>query len=99
MVILALRIKIEQNLYDELDIDKKASFIETHKTINKIIFVEENGIEVLDIYYILKPLYNEALHINERTSFQNKLKSSYLKLHNKNIQRMIANVFEIRIDF
>lgn len=99
MVTLALRIKIEQNLYDELDMDKKTTFLETHKTINKIIFAEENGIEVSDINYILKPLYNEALHINERTSIQNKLKSSYLKLHNKNIQRMIANIFEIRLDF
>ena len=98
MVILALRIKIEQNLYDELDTNKKVLFLETHKTINKIIFAEENGIEVSDINYILKPLYNEALHINERTSIQNKLKSSYLKLHNKNIQRMIANIFGVRMD-
>jgi len=72
--------------------------VQFHSTIKQIIFSEENGIEVLDIYYILKPLYNEALHINERTSIQNKLKSSYLKLHNKNIQRMIANIFGVRMD-
>ena len=58
---------------------KKALFLETHETINKIIFSEENGIEVLDIYYILKPLYNEALHINERTSIQNRIKIQLFK--------------------
>lgn len=100
MVILALRVKIEQTLYGLLPDDKKELFINTHTTIKKIIFAEKNIGEVPDSdkYHILRPLYNEALHINVNTSIENKLKSSYLKLHNKNIQRMIANIFGVRMD-
>lgn len=94
-VALALRIKIEKNIYDKLNEDKRSEFIDTHKTINKIEFAEKNGIELSDIYYILRPLYNEVLHLSDdiRTN-NNKYTSCYLYLSNIVIRNMINLIFD-----
>lgn len=94
-VALALRIKIEKNIYNLLDESKRSEFINTHRTINKIEFAEKQDIELSDAYYILRPLYNEVLHLSkEDRSNKNKLTSCYLYLSNMVIRNMINLIFD-----
>lgn len=93
-VALALRIKIEKDIFDKLNEDKKSEFIDTHKTINKIEFAEKNSIELSDTYYILRPLYNEVIHLsNDDRLNKNKYTSCCLYLSNKVIRNMIEKIF------
>ena len=93
-VALALRIKIEKDIFDKLNEDKKIEFIDTHKTINKIEFSEKNSIELSDAYYILRPLYNEVIHLsNDDRLNKNKYISCCLYLSNKVIRNMIEKIF------
>ena len=74
--------------------DKKIEFIDTHKTINKIEFSEKNSIELSDAYYILRPLYNEVIHLsNDDKLNKNKYTSCCLYLSNKVIRNMIEKIF------
>ena len=94
-VSLALRIKIEEKVYNSI-VDKyqKEEYLKQHKTINKLKYAAKCGIDVPELYYLLQPIYNDTLHLSEdRVLIKNKFLSNYLKLSNVCIKNLIAKVF------
>jgi hypothetical protein len=88
----AVRITLEQIVYEKLDEDKKEIFINTHKTIEKFIYAESTGVRVPELFYLLGVIYNEALHIKKEYDNFTPLIS---KLNNKTIKHMIKQAIEI----
>ena len=90
-VCIALRIKIEKIVYEKLPTeDKKKEFIQTHKTKAKLEFAENILGELLDIYFILGIIYNDAGHLKD----ENSEKPVVYRLNNLIIQNMISEIFE-----
>jgi hypothetical protein len=91
-VCIALRKKIEEKIYLQLDIDDlKNQFIEKHGTPNKLDFAEINGIIIPEIYYLLGVVYNEVAHLKNYVQNNSPLIN---KLENMTIKSMIKKVFE-----
>ncbi|HWP50785.1 MAG TPA: hypothetical protein VN626_03705, partial [Clostridia bacterium] len=94
MIIAAVRIKIEETLYLSLNSCDQNDFIEQHKTINKLSYAEEKGIDPPELFYLLQPLYNDGLHLSGNDSFvTSKIKSAYLKTNNLHITEFVRMVF------
>lgn len=94
MVIAGLRIKIEELLFYQLVPEDRAEFISTHKAINKFHYVEDKGIDVPEVYYLLQPLYNDGMHMRGNDdNIRAIIKSCYLKTNNLHIRRMIHGIF------
>lgn len=90
-VCIALRIKIEKIVYEQLPTeDKKKEFIQTHKTKAKLEFAENILGELPDIYFILGIIYNDAGHLKD----ENSEKPVVYRLNNLIIQNMISEIFE-----
>jgi hypothetical protein len=91
-VCIALRKKIEEKIYLQLDTDDlKNQFIEKHGTPNKLDFAEINGIIIPEIYYLLGVVYNEVAHLKNYVQNNSPLIN---KLENMTIKSMIKKVFE-----
>lgn len=91
-VCIALRKKIEEKIYLQLDTDDlKNQFIEKHGTPNKLDFAEINGIIIPEIYYLLGVVYNEVAHLKNYVQNNSPLIN---KLENMTIKTMIKKVFE-----
>lgn len=68
-VCIALRIKIEKIVYEQLPTnEKKEEFIQTHMTKEKLEFAESILGELPDIYFILGVIYNDAGHLKDENS-------------------------------
>lgn len=94
MVIAGLRIKIEEKVYQQLDTADRCEFICQHKVINKLIYAEEKGVDVPELFYLLQPLYNDGLHLGgDDNDVRRKIKSCYLKTDNLHVRRMIEMLF------
>ena len=94
MVIAGLRIKLEESIFSQLELDDRAEFISTHKAINKFQYAEQKGIDVPEMYYLLQPLYNDAMHMRGNDdSVIAIIRSCYLKTDNLHIKRMIRTIF------
>jgi len=93
-IICAIRVKIEKIVFEQLaNSEQKEKYIKTHTTINKLIFAVEKGIDVPEDFFLLQPLYNDALHLNENDSPKsNKIKSICLKLDNIVVQEIVRKV-------
>lgn len=90
-VCIALRIKIEKIVYEQLPTeDKKKEFIQTHKTKAKLEFAENILGELPDIYFILGIIYNDTGHLKD----ENSEKPVVYRLNNLIIQNMISEIFE-----
>lgn len=96
-VCVALRELIEQKVYESLhSMDEKENFIKEHGTANKLCYAETCGINVSEIYYLLGNIYNDPMHVNDKS---NKLitQTLYSRLENNTIREMIKSVKEGRV--
>lgn len=89
-VCIALRIKIEKSVYEQLPTDKKEEFIQIHGTKAKLEFAEDILRELPDIYFILGVIYNDAGHLKD----ENSEKPVVYRLKNLIILDMISKIFE-----
>ncbi len=87
-VCIAVRLKIEENVYGLLSTNqKKEEFIKIKMTINKLNYAkDEDNVDVLEIYYFLGTLHNEIIHIRKNHDNSSPI---YLKLNNSTIRKMI----------
>ncbi|MES9667179.1 hypothetical protein CN428_04570 [Bacillus cereus] len=93
-IICAIRVKIEKIIFDNLTTnEQKTKFTELHATIKKLNYAVEQGINVPEEYFLLQPLYNDALHLNENANAtKNKIQSICLKLDNIVVQEIIRRI-------
>lgn len=86
-----LRECIEKFMYDKLLEDKKELFIKERGTKKKIQFAEENGIDCPETFCMLGLIYNDNLHI-ENKSKEDSREILYSRLENNTIREMIRAV-------
>jgi len=90
-VSFALRIKIEQIVYDQLSSAQQIGFINEHGTSNKLDYASEFLLDKIpEHFYLLGLIYNGMLHCK----FDNVEQSIALKLENQTIKKMISDVFD-----
>lgn len=89
-----LRECIEKYIYNCLSEEKKAEFLETHRTNKKIEFAEKNNINIGDTFSLLRVIYNnKLLHTNEPHDIDCR-ETLYSILENNTIRTMIKNTIE-----
>jgi len=95
-IICAIRVKLEKIIYGWLSTDEeKRKYIETHTTLKKLNYAVKQGVTVPEDFFLLQPLYNDALHLNENAnSTKNKIQSICLKLDNIVVQRIVGKIHE-----
>lgn len=93
-IICAIRVKIEKIVYTFLpSTGIKAEFIGTHSTIKKLNYAVDQGVYVPEDFFLLQPLYNDGLHVNNNEiATKNKIQSICLKLDNSVVQRIVRNI-------
>ncbi len=77
-----LRITIEKRIYDKLAECKKDEFLDKHGTLKKIEYASENGVDVEDLWLLLAPIYNQALHskdVDKAEHIKRKLNNTIIK--------------------
>ena len=79
------RVVIEGKVYNCLS-DKKNEFLEKHKTGEKLKIALSTGIEIPEIYFLLRIIYDEGMH---STSEKNNTAAIEAKLLNPIIKEMI----------
>lgn len=92
LVLVGIRIKVEEIIYNQLPENKKNEFIEIHKTNSKLNFASQYT-DVSEVFYILQPVYNDSLHLNDDQGDDAKIKSCSLKLYNIPIKNIIKIIF------
>ena len=93
-VCVALREIIESRVYTQLlNMEQKETFLSKHGTPNKLEYAEEQGVDVPEIYYLLGNIYNDPMHVDNKS---NKLitQTLYSRLENSTIRNMIKVVKE-----
>ena len=90
-VCCAVRVKIEENIYNKLKEEDKEQFLKTHETRKKIDFAESKGVSSPEIYYLLGIIYNDGMHW--KNNYDN-VTPIVTKLTNLTIKQMIKEVFE-----
>ena len=94
-ICVALREIIESRVYGALNTTegKEAFLNDKHGTPNKLKYAEEQGMDVPEIYYLLGNVYNDPMHIDNRS---NKLitQTLYSRLENNTVRSMIKAVKE-----
>lgn len=97
-VILGLRLKIEEKTVGLLQEDCRDEYFTKLGSKEKLFFADEKTDNIPDVFYLLQPLYNEALHLRDdgRSNKENKnrIESAYLKLSSKIIMEMVRTVFQ-----
>lgn len=91
-VCVALREIIESKIYSNLlESAHKDEFIEKHGTQNKLNYADEHGVDVPEIYYLLGNIYNDPMHVDNKS---NKLitQTLYSRLENNAVRSMIETV-------
>ncbi len=93
-IICAIRVKIEKLVYDWLSTDEeKTKYIETHTTIKKLNYAVGQGVIVPEDFFLLQPLYNDGLHLNNNdNATKNKILSTCLKLDNIVVQEIVRKI-------
>lgn len=86
----ALRVLVEEKVYDRLDTSMKEEFLSMLSTVDKLSFAVTKGVTVPDIFFLLGFLYNEAMHLDNNL---HKLKKLAINLENEMIKTIIKNVF------
>lgn len=91
-VCCGVRIKIEEKTYSLIeDPVVQSNFLVEHGTKKKLEYVQENGINVSDIYFLLGVIYNDGMHWKNNYDNVSPIVS---KLKNLTIKNMIEKVFE-----
>lgn len=89
-VCVCLRIRIEKLFYDQLtESDVKDVFLNTFETIPKLEYAERQLGEINDVYYILRPLFNDPCHFDGIHE-----KIVVFKLNNMVIFNILNNIFQ-----
>lgn len=91
-VCVALREIIEGKVFAQLKTEEqKDAFLSKHGTPNKLEYAEEQGVDVPEIYYLLGNIYNDPMHVDNKS---NKLitQTLYSRMENNTIRGMIKNV-------
>lgn len=91
-VCVALREIIECRVYAQLQTEEQRdTFLDKHGTPDKLEYAEEQGVDVPEIYYLLGNIYNDPMHVDNKS---NKLitQTLYSRLENNTIRGMILNV-------
>ena len=91
-VCVALREIIESRVYAQLQTEEqKDSFLRKHGTPDKLEYAEEQGVDIPEIYYLLGNIYNDPMHVDNKS---NKLitQTLYSRMENNTIRGMIKNV-------
>lgn len=93
-IICAIRVKIEKIIYERLpDQSKKTEYINTNTTIKKLNYAVENSIYVPEDFFLLQPLFNDGLHMNNNENqARNKIQSICLKLDNVVVQEIVRKI-------
>jgi hypothetical protein len=86
-VCCGVRRRIEERAYGMLSVQDRLQFLVTHKTTSKLEFVQSKAIDVLEVYFLLGVVYNDALHLRENQDNYSALGS---KLENLTIKHMIS---------
>ena len=97
-VICAIRIKIEHILYEHIESNaNKDEFIDTHTTIKKLQYAEKKGYNAPEAFYLLQPLYNDALHMSKKDHHinSNKISSVCMKLDNYIVKQLVIEIFDL----
>lgn len=97
-VILGLRIKIEEKTVALIPEDIRCEYYNKHGSKEKLAFADLHSNQIPEIFYLLQPLYNEALHLrngqNTNRENKNRIESAYLKLSSNIIKEMVGTVFQ-----
>ena len=96
-VCVALREIIESRIFSRFSNPAhKDVFIEKHGTQKKLNYADEQGIDVPEIYYLLGNIYNDPMHVDNKS---NKLitQTLYSRLENATVRNMIKMVWDNRI--
>lgn len=93
-IICAIRVKIEKIVYNWLSNDEeKIQYLDTHTTIKKLNYAIEQGVDVPEDFFLLQPLYNDALHLTgNANATKNKIQSICLKLDNIVVQSIVDKI-------
>ncbi len=86
-VCCAVRVAIERKAYDSLDPALRQAFLDTHKTVEKLNYAQEQGVEIPEAFFLLGVIYNEALHF--RKGSRDNVTPLFSKLDNLTIKGMI----------
>ena len=90
-VCCAVRVKIEENIYNKLKEEDKEQFLNTHRTREKIDFAENKGVSSPEIYYLLGIIYNNGMHWDDK---RDNITPIVTTLTNLAIKQVIKEVFE-----
>lgn len=97
-VILGLRIKIEEKTVALIPENVRDEYYTKHGSKEKLAFADMHSNQIPEIFYLLQPLYNEALHMRSGQSVErenkNRIESAYLKLSSHIVKEMIKTVFQ-----
>lgn len=89
-VCTCIRVRIEKMVYDNiLDDEQKKQFVLTHKTKEKLVYAEECGVQVEDVFYMLGIIYNDVEHVWENGVD----KPAIYKLDNLAVKNIISRIF------
>lgn len=94
-VAMALRLKVEKNIYEELPTQAlKDAYVDEKMTKNKFAFAEANGVMIPEVLNIVNAIHNEADHLRQDpVTQQYEERAMVYKLQNRAIQMMIMHIF------
>lgn len=95
-VCVSLREIIEKYVHNRLYTDEqREQFLKKHGTANKLKYAEECDIDIPELFYLLGNIYNDPMHINNKSQ-KSITQTLYSRLENNIIRGMIENVKEGR---
>lgn len=89
-ICFAVRIKIEENVFQMLAEEYQQEFLATHGTKEKLNYAQSKGASFPETYYLLGIIYNHPLHT---AGIDDLAKPLSLKLDNGIIKNMIMQIF------
>lgn len=90
-VLLSIRIKIEHLAWNKLGSAlRQSEFSAKFKTVDKLDYCTEIGIEIPESHYLLSIIYNDALHWKPQKDYETPLRS---KLDNVGIKNLVAELY------
>lgn len=94
-VICAIRIRVEEIIFKRLSkVEDEQEYLKKHTTTKKLEFAVEQGVNVHETLFLLQPLYNDGLHMDENEYMaRNKIQSACLKLDNNIIRNIVSKLF------
>ena len=93
-VALALRLRVEKLMYDNLPDPLKQNFVDTPMTKKKFDYCIQIGIEVPDVFYIVTAIHNEADHLKFDVVNNRFIeKPMVYKLQNNAVTVILKNIF------